>query len=182
MKLLAIMGLLLLSACSLLDSERKKYYLELDEMSKDLTNLEETLLSNEIDTLAALQLATNNVELRIKNYLVLDTINMSLAKKLNDYKIMRRALGPLWSAFQKVLKSIKEERETLAKLRTDIENGSGERDKYRKYLDFEKAKVKQISMLIVDYVKQKNKTMKTFFDLHSELNTFSLSLLTKNIK
>lgn len=63
-----------------LDKERKEYFNQLDQLESEINALESKLLSNEIDTLAALQLATNSVELRIKNYLVLDTINMSLAK------------------------------------------------------------------------------------------------------
>jgi hypothetical protein len=93
---------------------------------------------------------------------------------------MRRAFGPLGSQFQKSKKSLREERETLKKLRTDIENGSGEREKYSDYISFEKEKIKKISILIDDYVKQKNKNMNTFHSLHPELNEFSLSLLTKN--
>jgi hypothetical protein len=104
---------------------------------------------------------------------------MPLAKKLNEYKVMRRALGPLGAQFQKGKKSLGEERETLKKLRTDIENGSGEREKYGDYISFEREKVKKISILIDDYVKQKNKNMNTFLTLHPELNEFSLSLLTK---
>lgn len=180
MKLLCFFVLLVMCSCSFLDKERKEYFNQLDQLESEINALESKLLSNEIDTLAALQLATNSVELRIKNYLVLDTINMSLAKKLNDYKVMRRAFGPLGSQFQKGKKSLREERETLKKLRTDIENGSGEREKYSDYISFEKEKIKKISILIDDYVKQKNMNMNTFHSLHPELNEFSLSLLTKN--
>lgn len=177
MKIIAFFLTALLTACSFLDSEKDDYFQEIDEMQEELNAMESKLLSNEIDTLPALQVATNTVELRIKNNLVMDTIDMSLAKKLNAYKVMRRSLGPIGSAFQKGKKSIIEQRETLKNLRKDIENGSGERDKYRNYIGFEKEKVKKISTLIADYVNQKNKTMKTFFDLHSELNTFSLTLI-----
>ncbi|MFM7466454.1 MAG: hypothetical protein ACKO2O_00965 [Crocinitomicaceae bacterium] len=179
MKLLYFFVLLVVCSCSFLDKERKEYFNQLDQLASEINALESKLLSNEIDTLAALQLATNSVELRIKNYLVLDTINMPLAKKLNEYKVMRRALGPLGAQFQKGKKSLREERETLKKLRTDIENGSGEREKYGDYISFERDKVKKISILIDDYVKQKNKNMNTFLTLHPELNEFSLSLLTK---
>ena len=172
--------LFIVNSCSFLDSEREKYYQEIDEMESNLSALEKKLLANEIDTLAALKLATNAVEIRIKNNLVLDTIDMTLAKKLNDYKIMRRSLGPLGSTFQKSKNSISEERQMIKNLRTDIENGTGERDKYPNYITFEKEKIKKISILIDDYIAGKNKTMNTFNELHDELNMFSLSLLPKS--
>jgi len=162
-----------------LDAEKVKYLIQLEHFEDTITRLESKLLSNKIDTISALQLATNTVELRIKNNLVLDTVNMSLAKKLNDYKVMRRSLGPLGAQFHRGKEAIREERETLKKLRNDIENSAGEPAKYKDYLNFEKGKLEKISILIADYITQKTKTMNTFNSLHAELNKFSLSLLSK---
>jgi len=60
-----------------LAAEKVKYLIQLEHFEDTITRLESKLLSNKIDTISALQLSTSTVELRIKNNLVLDTINMS---------------------------------------------------------------------------------------------------------
>lgn len=166
-----------LIACS--DIKKSDQLASIDKMNISLDSIEKVLFENEIDTIAALGVATNTVELRIKNNYNADTIDMELGKKMDAYKVMRRTLGPLGKSFSIIKNGIIAEKETLTNLKADIEKGNGERQKYDEFIQFEKGKVEQLRSLLDDYVARKEKTMKTFHELHSELNAFSMSLLKK---
>lgn len=166
-----------LISCS--DLKKEKYLQSIEDMNQTIDSMENVLFNNEIDTLAALGVAANTVELRIKNNYYADTIDMELGKKMDAYKVMRRSLGPLGRDFSTIKKGIIIERETLTSLKSDIENGNGDRAKYEEYVKFEEDKVYKLRKLLEAYVNEKTKTMDTFHELHDELDAFSRSLLKK---
>ena len=175
---------LLLSCCVLLfscaDLKKDEQLQRISKLEQRLSGLEKTRAKNEIDTLTALKIATNAVEIRIKTYLVLDTINLVLGKKMDAYKIMRRNLKPLGKQNSQLKNAIREEQKTLKALKTDIESGSGSRDKYESYILFEKNKINQIEVLVKEYLRLKKEIVKTYRELHSELNQLSLDLLRQH--
>lgn len=168
-----------LYACS--SSNNEKHLEQIAKMNTSLDSLEKVMLANEIDTIAALRIATNGVELRIKNNYYSDTIDMELGKKMDAYKVMRRKLGPLSRSFTTVKTGITEERLSLKNLKTDIQNGNGDQSKYQEYVDFENGKVNQLSKILAEYVVEKTKTMKTFHELHQELYDFSIEVTKKKL-
>jgi hypothetical protein len=106
---------------------------------------------------------------------------MELGKKMDAYKVMRRDLGPLSRSYTTVQTGITEERLSLKNLKMDIQNGNGDQSKYQEYVDFENGKVNQLSKILAEYVKEKNKTMKTFHKLHKELYDFSIEVMNKKL-
>ena len=181
MRLLFIVAFIgLFTSCA--DLQKKEQLAKIDAMNQTLDSLEKELIAQKIDTLPELKLSTSTVELRIKQYLVLDKVDIELGKKMDAYKRMRRAFGPLGKAHGKVNKSISEVREALKNLYSDIENGYGERDKYEEYITFEKDKITKTAVLLNDYKEQKESVFKTYFELHDELYTFSMDLMKKNTK
>lgn len=181
MKTMRLFYIILIGLClfSCTDLKKGEQLDAIKQMEVSLDSIQKVLLENEIDTLAALSVATNTVELRIKNNYYSDTINMELGKKLDAYKLMRRTLGPLGKSFWNIKNGIIEEKSILEKLKSDIHNGDGDRTKYEEYVQFEQNKVNQLRKLLNDYLEQKDKTMKTFNELHPELDAFSRSLLNK---
>ncbi len=139
-------AVLTLASCS--DLHKKDQIAEIDQMNNTLDSIQEVLFKNEIDTIAALRVATNSVEIRIKNYYYADTIDMALGKKMDAYKVMRRDLGPLGRSFNAIKKGVTEQKKSLNNLKTDIENGDGERKKYDEYIAFEKDKTHQLQSLL----------------------------------
>jgi hypothetical protein len=168
---------ILLFSCS--DLKKDEQLKRISKLEKGLALIEKERLKNEIDTLAALKVATNAVEIRIKNYLVLDTINLVLGKKMDAYKIMRRNFKPLGKQNSQLKQAIREEQKSLKALKSDIDNGSGSRDKYESYILFEKNKVNQLQTLLDEYLRLKEETMATYRELHPELNQLSLDLVRK---
>ena len=170
-------GILFFSCSDLKKDEQLK---RISTLEKRILLIENERIVNEIDTLTSLKIATNAVEIRIKNYLVLDTINLVLGKKMDAYKMMRRSLKPLGKQNSQLKQAIREEQKTLKALRSDIENGSGSRDKYESYILFEKNKLNQLQILLDEYLRLKKETMTTYRELHPELNQLSLDLVRKH--
>ena len=169
---------ILLFSCS--DLKKDEQLLRISKLEKRIELIENERLKNEIDTLTALKIATNAVEIRIKNYLVLDTIDLVLGKKMDAYKIMRRNFKPLGKQISQLKQALLEEQKSLKNLKTDIENGSGSRDKYESYILFEKNKINQLQTLLDEYLRLKEETLATYRELHSELNQLSLDLIRKH--
>ena len=162
---------LLLFSCS--DLKKSDQLNAIGQLQTELDSLEIVVKSHEIDTISALMVATNTVELRIKNYYDSDTINIELGKKMNAYKLMRRSLSPLGRSYSTLKNGIKEQREQLSNLKSDIENGNGKRNEYDSYVKHEQSKTMQLKSVLNEYIKEKNKTMKTFHELHPYLDSFS---------
>jgi hypothetical protein len=167
----------ILTSCS--DLNKKEQLSQIENMNKTLDSVQTVLIENQIDTLPALIVATMTVELRIKNNYYADTIDMALGKKMDAFKILRRKLDPLGRTYNTVNLGVKEQKESLRLLHTDIENGSGERKKFDEYVTFEADKVDKLRKLLNEYVSEKGKTMNEMDRLYPEMNAFSLSLLNK---
>jgi len=164
-----------LISCS--DFKKKEQLAQLTRFQKEVEQLNLDLKKNKIDTIARIGLATSEVELRIKNNLKSNTIDMVFGKKMDDYKRMRRSFAPLGGMYQKLKKEIEEERTALMNLKTDIQNGEGERKKYPDFISFESNKIMQLKELLKDYTLSKNNTMQTFFRLHPGLDSLSRALI-----
>jgi hypothetical protein len=176
--LIAFFVLFLFAGCN--GKNHDNLVLKINTLSNSLDSLEKILLNNEIDTLAALRVATNAVEIRIKNYYNLDSIDYEFGKKMDSYKVMRRSLGPLGKSFSEIKSGIKEERISLSNLKNDISNNLGLQEEYETNFMFEKEKISQLRILLKSYTSEKNKTMSTFNELHKELDSFSMELLRKH--
>lgn len=168
-----------LTSCS--DLNKKGQLTRIDEMNNSLDSIKTVLLENKIDTITQLMFAASQVEQRIKSNYVSDTIDMALAKKMNAFKVSRKRLRPLGKLYNNINLGVDEEKEALRLLKSDIENGSGERNKYDDYVMFEASKVHQLRMLLKDYVSSKSKTMIELDKLYPEMNEFSLSLMNKKV-
>lgn len=182
MKRIFIFGILFtvnlaLFSCS--DLRKGEHLKSIEKMNTALDSIQTVLIENQIDTLPALTVAAMGVELRIKNNYYADTIDIELGKKMDAFKVMRKRLGPLGSTYNTVRLGVEDEKKTLKDLRSDIENGDGDRSKYGEYVHFEQQKVDQLRSLLKEYVSEKEKALKTFNELYDELNAFSMSLLQK---
>ena len=98
---------------------------------------------------------------------------------MDDFKRMRRMLGPLGKEQIRLKNSINEELLQLEKLHSDISKGYGKRESYNEYIQFEKNKVTQIKVLYNEYVKMRAQFLELYNDLYTELDTLSKSLEVK---
>ena len=194
-KALILLGILFLTLVSCTDFDRKEQLKQIVNMKQTVDSLQKNLEINRIDTLAGLRTAVMNLELRIRNNYTADTISLELGKKMAQYQTVKKFFvaekeeggeneslnsQTLGAAYLVVKNGLLQEQKTLDLLKSDIENGNGERNKYNEYLQFEQNKVKQLTILLDDYKKHKDKVLKMFFDVYNELDPFVKSLEKKN--
>ena len=194
-KALILLGILFLILVSCTDFDRKEQLKEIANMKQTVDSLQKNLEINRIDTLAGLRTAVMNLELRILNNYTADTIDIELRKNMAQYQTVKKFFvaekeeggeneslnsQTLGAAYLVVKNGLLQEQKTLDLLNSDIENGNGERNKYNEYLQFEQNKVKQLTILLDDYKKHKDKVLKMFFDVYNELDPFVKSLEKKN--
>jgi hypothetical protein len=193
-KLVAFLAVILaVYSCSDLDKGRQVQ--SIDQMNKSLDSLETILYQNKIDTIAGIRNAANTLMIRFRRSYMGDTINMKIGRKMAILKKVRQAIDPEFEAEEEgenenerstigrsyafLNKGIKEERSALKKLRDDIENGNGERNKYNEYITFENEKVNQLRLLMKNYVEYKDKTLKSFYEVYNDLDSFTKELEKK---
>ena len=194
-KALILLGILFLTLVSCTDFDRKEQLKQIANMKQTVDSLQKNLEINRIDTLAGLRTAVMNLELRIRNNYTADTISLELGKKMAQYQTVKKFFvaekeeggeneslnsQTLGAAYLVVKNGLLQEQKSLDLLKSDIENGNGERNKYNEYLQFEQNKVKQLTILLDDYKKHKDKVLKMFFDVYNELDPFVKSLEKKN--
>jgi hypothetical protein len=189
---------LLFASCG--DLDKPKHLKAIANMEESIDSMHTALKENRLDTLAGIQIAANALLTRFKTYYVTDTIDMELGKKMHQFKRIMKSIKPkkgrgankntksseiiitdrsIGNGFAIVHNGLKAEEETLIALKRDIENGNGRRDKYAEYIKFEQQKVFQLQQLLKVYVDHKNKTIKDFNEIYTELNAYSLKLMEK---
>jgi hypothetical protein len=170
-------ALLVLSSCA--DAKKPIQLEAVDSMLVSVDSIAQIVLENKIDSSLQYSNQAEDVERRIKRFYFTDTINEAFARKMDAFKVMRRKFKPLTMDQLTLDKGCVDMKESLKKLRSDIENSYNERDKYDEFIGFEQAKLEQLQILSADYVDTKNKTILTFHDLYDELNAFSMMLVEK---
>lgn len=138
-------------AVSCLDTERKGYFAEIDSMLLTLDSLEQMHRALPNDSFSIIKEESSKIEKDVKSYFMEDTVDFEFARKMNrlrgirkgsDFIAMRRSFLDTVFQFQ---------REQLLTLREDIENGSGQRDQYRDFVDAEKENMSLIASAFKDY-------------------------------
>ncbi|MFM8964007.1 MAG: hypothetical protein ACKOGD_09220, partial [Sphingomonadales bacterium] len=93
---ISLIGLTLLSCA---DFDREKLLQQVDKQQKHVQKLELQLEKFVINDVATLKNDALQTELRIKQNLHLDTINMELARQLEEFKLMRKSISPLMKQY-----------------------------------------------------------------------------------
>lgn len=180
MKQLLVISLLSLSLFSCADFNRDQLLHQVAKEQKKLSQLNAQLAANVISDVATLKNNTMQTELRIKQNLHLDTINLELAKQLEEFKLMRKSLKPLMKQYLKARKGIDEEKKVLNNLKRDVQDGRGERQRYAEYIRFEKQKVQQLQELTNDYLRSRAQFYQDYHRLFPPVEAFSRTLIQKH--
>ena len=166
-----------LFSCS--DIEKDRQVKKINVLTNSVEKLNIALTQNKISNVPEKKLAVYTVIKRIKSYYFTDTIDYQFAKKMNSYKAARKSLIILDSDYEKIRIALREEKITLRKLKSDVLNGFGQREKYDAYISFEKNKTKKIKSLLDKYIYKKKEFTIAFDSLHPVLNDYSIRLEEK---
>ena len=166
-----------LFSCS--DIEKDRQVKKINGLTNSVEKLNIALTQNKISDVPEKKLAVYTVIKRIKSYYFTDTIDYQFAKKMNSYKAARKSLMILDSDYEKIRIALREEKIALRKLKSDVINGFGQREKYDEYISFEKNKTKKIKSLLDVYIYKKKEFTIAFDSLHPLLNDYSIRLEEK---
>ena len=166
-----------LFSCS--DIEKDRQVKKINVLTNSVEKLKIALSQNKISNVPEKKLAVYTVIKRIKSYYFTDTIDYQFAKKMNSYKVARKSLIILDSDYEKIRIGLREEKIALRKLKSDVLNGFGQREKYDEYISFEKNKTKKIKILLDEYIYKKKEFTIAFDSLHPVLNDYSIRLEEK---
>ena len=166
-----------LFSCS--DIEKDRQVKKINVLTNSVEKLKIALTQNKISNVPEKKLAVYTVIKRIKSYYFTDTIDYQFAKKINSYKAARKSLIILDSDYEKIRIALREEKIALRKLKSDVLNGFGQREKYDEYISFEKNKTKKIKSLLDEYIYKKKEFAIAFDSLHPVLKCYSIRLEEK---
>jgi chromosome segregation ATPase len=107
-----------------------------------------------------------------------DTIQLEMAYKLDRFKRMHDNFAPVLAQYESLLASVLAEKAVLKKLKGDINQAEGKRHKYDEYLSFEEKKVTELESSITLYVERKELIVKTYDELHNEINEMLVERFT----
>ena len=166
-----------LFSCS--DIEKDRQVKKIIELTNSVAKLKHELIKNKISSISDKKIAVYTVIKRIKSYYFIDTIDIQFAKKMDAYKQIRNSMKYLGGDYEKIRTSLEEEKMCLSRLKSDVINGFGQREKYFDNIRFEKNKIQQIKSLINNYNSDKAKFTLAFDSLHPILNGYSIRLEKK---
>ena len=166
-----------LFSCS--DIEKDRQVKKINVLTNSVEKLKIALTQNKISNVPEKKLGVYTVIKRIKSFYFTDTIDYQFAKKMNSYKAARKSLIILDSDYEKIRIALREEKIALRKLKSDVLNGFGQREKYDEYISFEKNKTKKIKSLLDEYIYKKKEFAIAFDSLHPVLNDYSILLEEK---
>lgn len=173
--IVVIAAAVFLTAC--LDAERKGYITEIDGMTEKLDSLESLYYSMPLDSFTVVREIAQNNEHSVKQFYDNDTIDAEFARAMNRYKAIRKGAGFITQkrnfldtvfAFQKT---------QLSKLRTDILNGSGKRDKYETFINSERENVALITTSFMDFESRFVHLLEEFYETNPKVEE-----MIKNLK
>ena len=166
-----------LFSCS--DIEKDRQVKKINVLTNSVEKLKIALTQYKISNVPEKKLAVYTVIKRIKSYYFTDTIDYQFAKKMNSYKVVKTSLKNLDGDYEKIRIALREEKIALRKLKSDVINGFGQREKYDEYISFEKNKTKKIKSLLDEYIYKKKEFTIAFDSLHPILNDYSMRLEEK---
>ena len=176
MKKIFIPGvLLLLFACT--DLHKGEYLDDIEKLETVLTEIEDQ--TEEIDTLALQEMFEVYTVVNDQVKQIKDTLDLETALILDSYLKAMRKIDCVRIDLVVVKDNVEMEKATLGKLREDIQNAYGRRNKYNDYIKSEELRVDSINNIFndvqTDYAMITEVFNENNAELRNRLNTFTLS-------
>ena len=108
MKNLFFLSLFSVLFTSCVDLKKERLVKNVSRLNTKLEQIAARSKDSRMDSISNIKINTIQTELRIKQNLHLDTINISLAKQLDAYKVMRKSIKPLMQQYLQLRTVIKE--------------------------------------------------------------------------
>lgn len=179
-KYIVIIFPLLIWGCK--DQEKSSYLEEIEVMNSKIDSLDNISKNQNNDSIPEIVRTIEKTIDKVKKNYVADTIDLELAALMNRYKDAKKSLSSNTGNLSKAKGAIPEVKEKLEHLKHDIQNGVGDREKYKEYINFEKNKIQEIESILDYYIKTNKKYLEQFKNAHPQVKDFADSLVSQNAK
>ncbi len=152
---------------------------QLSNLDKRIDSIQVEFEQLKKDTIEEIIYTMKETNIKIKDNIGDDTIDLETAKKLEDYGKIFRQLSAVEGYNNKILFGSQEVKNSVEKLYRDIESGNGERVNYEKFVKFETKKVKELHSLLIDLERVQRENIQAFKKVNPEIEKF-LSSLSEN--
>lgn len=152
---------------------------QLSNLDKRIDSIQVEFEQLKKDTIEEIIYTMKETNIKIKDNIGDDTIDLGTAKKLEDYGKIFRQLSAVEGYNNKILFGSQEVKNSVEKLYRDIESGNGERVNYEKFVKFETKKVKELHSLLIDLERVQRENIQAFQKVNPEIEKF-LSSLSEN--
>jgi hypothetical protein len=131
-----------------LDTEKKVHITQLEGMIEQLDSIKEIYSLMPTDSINLIRELVNNNEKYIKAYYFDDTLDVDFARAMNRYRGIRKGAGHIVEKRIFLDTVFDFQVRQLEKLKSDIANNSGKRDKYAQYVSGEQ---ENVTLIITSY-------------------------------
>ncbi|MGB0933815.1 MAG: hypothetical protein ACPGU5_06005 [Lishizhenia sp.] len=160
------------------DTEVEEYLTQISELEANIDSSSALLEATQIDSTGRIIRTVRDKILIVKNnYAGGDTINLEVGNLVDGYKSIRKTLARNSKIPPKLKAAIPQIKEDLANLKHDISKGVNDRSEYALYIQNETNKVKQINVLLNEFVTTQQRTLHKFDSLHPIMVDFTDKLL-----
>lgn len=169
-----ILGLFVMVSC--LDMSKQKHLDQLTLLDKRIDSIQVEFEQLKRDTIEEVIYVMKETNLKIKDKIGDDTIDLEIAKALEEYGKIFRQLAAIEGYNNKILFGSQEVKNSVTNLKNDIQSGNGERVNYEKFVKFETKKVKDLHVLLVDLERVQRENIQAFKQVQPEIEKFASSL------
>lgn len=192
-----LLCLLLISVGSCTNKIHENQLEKVISLKEKRDSLEKVYLSNQFDSLNFWRLEAANIEITIKRNYVTNTLNQTLAAKMNRFKSLQELIDAeselggeaeheeeekemtIGRRIMLLNAQFKKVKISLSNLQSDLENNLLEETKAKTYIQAERIKVIRIENQLNQYLFIKNTELKSYIKLCKELRVFADSLSKK---
>ena len=155
--------LIIVSIVSCSDMDRGKQLRKIQTIDNTLDSIQTVLIDNsDLEEIQFIQGCKKDLSSRILSSQ--DTISFELAIMLDVYNNAMNNINPLIIQRSVLDSNIIKQKEDLLSLKLDIENGSGKRNEYDEYINFESNKTEQLRNELITFIEMRN----TLFEVQAE--------------
>lgn len=160
--------------------KQSEYNQKIDQSISELNLSKEKLSYKIFDSIPLVISEINNLKSNIRTFLKNDTLPLDIALKIDEINQIDKALQNIEANKTITLNDINAVIQNLKNLKTDIENGSGNRGKYQENIKVENSKQKFLVDAVENYLNDCTNSIQTFDNLKVDLFSFSNDLEMKN--
>ena len=157
----------ILTSCH--DMAKNKQLRQLKSLENRVTTLQRSFEILKKDTIAEIIYAMKDINGKIKTTIGEDTLTVSQAKALNNYKKIYRKLTSIEGYSDKFLFASQNELNALEALKTDIQKAKGERENYDENILKENRKVNKLEDLYQFVEKLQKESIVGYFLVNEEI-------------